>query len=739
MRPDLSSLFALTMLLGATLLFVVQPMIAKLVLPLLGGSPSVWNTCMVFFQAALLAGYAYAHASSAWFRPRRQALLHVGLMLTPLWFLPLGIPREWARSPTTGTNPSPWLLGLLLATVGLPFFVVSTTTPLLQRWFSRTDHPAAGDPYFLYAASNIGCMVALLSYPIVVEPALGSARQGQFWAAGYGIFLVLMLACAAVVWRTPQVLREGAPDPASLDRSDRIRISRWLRWVALAFLPSSLMLGVTMHLTTDVGSIPLIWVIPLAIYLLSFILVFAKRPPLAHPWMVRLLPMAVVMLLLTMWLKSVQSAALVLHLATFFVAAMVCHGELARRRPDARHLTAFYLAMSLGGVLGGVFNALVAPLAFDWVVEYPLVLALSCLALPGSGASTSSGKDRVLDVALPLALGALIVGLFWLLPRAGSRPDGVGLKPVLGLAAFLCFAFKDRPVRFALGIGVALLASHGLGGGDSARVLHRERNFFGVLQVVHDTRENIHQLIHGNTLHGQQSLDPGRCREALSYYHRTGPIGQLLEDPATRPARTTVAVVGLGAGSLACYATENEAWTFYEIDPAIVRIARDRRFFTYLSGCRARSCEIILGDAKLQLKNAPRGGYGLIVLDAFSSDAIPVHLLTREALRLYRAKLAERGLIAFHISNRYIDLAPVLGALARDAGLISRVRSDLESSPDQVKDGKSASTWLVMAARTSDLGALANDPSWIEPRLRADEAVWTDDYSNLVGHFVRPW
>jgi spermidine synthase len=739
MRPDLSSLFALTMLLGATLLFVVQPMIAKMVLPLLGGSPSVWNTCMVFFQAALLAGYAYAHASSAWLRPRRQALLHVGLMLTPLWFLPLGVPREWASSLATGTNPGPWLLGLLLATVGLPFFVVSTTTPLLQRWFSRTDHPAASDPYFLYAASNIGCMVALLSYPIVVEPALGSARQGWFWAAGYGIFLVLMLACAAVVWRTPQVLREVAPDPASFDRSDRLRISQWLRWVALAFLPSSLMLGVTMHLTTDVAAIPLIWVIPLAIYLLSFILVFAKRPLLTHPWMVRIYPMVVVILLLTMWLKGERSTALVLHLATFFVTAMVCHGELARRRPEARHLTAFYLAMSLGGVLGGVLNALVAPLVFDWVAEYPLVLALSCLALPSSGAPRSSGKDRVLDIALPLALGALFVGLNWLLPRAGSRLDGVGLKLVLGLAAFLCFTFKDRPVRFALGIGVALLAIHGLGGGDSVRVLLRERNFFGVLQVVHDNRGNVHRLVHGNTLHGQQSLDPKRRREALSYYHRTGPIGQLLEDQATRPARTNVAVVGLGAGSLACYATDNEAWTFYEIDPAIVRIARDPRFFTYLSECRARSCEIILGDAKLQLKNAPRSGYGLIVLDAFSSDAIPIHLLTREALRLYRAKLADRGLIAFHISNRHIDLTPVLGALARDAGLISRVRSDLKTSPDQVKDGKSASIWLVMAARTSDLGALANDPSWVEPRLRADEAVWTDDYSNLVAHFIRPW
>ncbi|MEJ7640038.1 MAG: fused MFS/spermidine synthase [Singulisphaera sp.] len=728
--------FALAMLVSAALLFVVQPMIAKMVLPLLGGSPEVWNTCMVFFQAALLAGYAYAHATTALLGARRQAVLHVGLLLLPFAFLPLRIPAEWLGSPPSGANPSPWLLGLLTVAVGLPFFVVSTTAPLLQRWFSGTGHPAAVDPYFLYGASNIGSMVALLGYPIVVEPNLRFARQSQFWAVGYGVFVVLILACAVTVWRAPRGVRETADDGDDAARADRPGLGRWSRWVGLAFVPSSLMLGVTTYLTTDIAAIPLLWVIPLAIYLLTFILVFARRPPLPHPWMVRVLPMAIVLLVLIFSLRTQQLIFIPIHLLAFFMVALVCHGELARLRPSARHLTGFYLAMSLGGVLGGIFNALVAPILFDRVAEYPLALVLACLALPRVVKSGRRPWDRALDFAVPLAVGVLLAGVVpSLTHRPGSQPDTLVPKLGGGVASFLCYTFKDRPVRFALGVGAVLLAFQ-VNPSHHGRILLQERNFFGVLRVAHDLPTHSHVLIHGNTLHGQQGLDPGLRREPMTYYHRTGPIGQVFEAFGARPARPDVAVVGLGAGSLACYAAPGQGWTFYEIDPAVVRIARDPRFFTYLKDCRARSRDVVVGDARLRLRDAPDGGYGLIVLDAFSSDAIPMHLLTREALRLYRDKLADGGLIAFHISNRYLDLAPVLGALARDAGLIDRVRRDRDIAPEQAKVGKTASDWIVMAAREEDLGPLGKDPRWKASMVRPDEEVWTDDFSNIIQHFI---
>jgi hypothetical protein len=729
-------LYAFTLLVSAALLFVVQPMIARMVLPLLGGSPAVWNTCMVFFQAALLAGYAYAHASTAWLGVRRQVVLHAGLLLLPLFCLPLGVSREWVQSLPAGTDPGLWLLWLLLATVGPPFAVVSATAPLLQRWFSRTGHHTAGDPYFLYGASNVGSMLALLGYPLVVEPKLRLARQSEVWAVGYGVLVVLILACAAVVWRTSQAFPESSDHRTDPSRSDRPGIGQWFRWVALAFVPSSLMLGVTMYLTTDLASIPLLWIIPLALYLLTFILVFARRQVLPHAWMVRALPVTVLALALAMCLQLTELVFIPLHLLTFFVVAMVCHGELVRHRPPARFLTAFYLAMSIGGVLGGIFNALLAPVLFDWVAEYPLMLVLACLACPVAGPIARRPRDLALDFVVPLALGIVIAVLVpMVLPITDSQRSSVGLKLTFGVAALICFSFKDRPVRFALGIGAVLLASQ-VAVNVYGPVMYRERNFFGVLRVTQEARGSYRRLFQGNTVHGQQSLDPARRRDPLTYYHRTGPIGQVFEAFAARPARPDVAVVGLGAGTLACYATPEQRWTFYEIDPAVERIARNPRYFTYLEDSLAQSCNVILGDARLRLREAPRSGYGLIVLDAFSSDAIPVHLLTREALQLYRDKLADGGLIACHISSRYIDLAPVLGALARDAGLVARVRFDLALSPEQIGEGKLASTWVAIAARDTDLGALAKDPRWEVLRSSPDEAVWTDDFSNVIEHLM---
>jgi len=731
-------LFALTLLVSASLLFCVQPMIAKMILPLLGGSPSVWNTCMVFFQAMLLGGYAYAHSATVSLGVRRQAVLHLGLLAVPLLVLPFVITADAVRSLSPDANPTGWLLALLLTSVGLPFFVVATTAPLLQMWFAETGHPSGKDPYFLYGASNFGSIVALLGYPVLMEPNLRLAQQSMVWAVGYGALAALTLTCAVVVLRAPRGLPRAVDRPAIVAAPGSPRFRQRLSWVALAFVPSSLLLGVTTYLSADVAAVPLLWVIPLALYLLTFVLAFSKRGTLPLLGMGRAMRLVIVVLVVVICLGTVQVIFIPLHLLMFFLAAMVCHGELARRRPSVRHLTEFYLAISVGGVLGGVFNALVAPVVFDRVVEYPLAITLACLALPGvaSGPGPRGLKARTLDFALPLALGIIVLAARLRLgdqPALAWSPGDIKMKVLYGLGGVACFTFAERPLRFALGIAALLatgmLMSHG-------QVLLRERSFFGTIRVIRAEPGPYHQLIHGNTLHGQQSLDPARGREPLTYYHRTGPIGQVFDVYDTRADRLNVAIVGLGTGSLAAYARPGQRWTFYEIDPSVARIANNPAYFTFLRDCRASAWEVVLGDARLRLRAAPEHDYGLIVLDAFSSDAVPVHLLTREAIDLYRSKLAPDGIIAFNISNRYLDLTSVVGALARAQGLVCRVRQDLQLSPDDQRIGKSSSIWAIMANHEAALGPLAEHPAWVVPRASRREAAWMDDFSSILEHLV---
>jgi hypothetical protein len=394
-RLALPILFALTLFISASLLFCIEPMIAKMILPVLGGSPSVWSTCMVFFQGVLLTGYAYAYAMTAWLGLRRQVALHFGVLLLPLLVLPFAITPGTVRAPSPDSNPSVWLLGLLLTSVGLPFFVGASTAPLLQKWFAETRHPAAKDPYFLYGASNLGSLIALLGYPILMEPSLRLAQQGLLWAVGYGVLAALTLICAVLVLRAPRALPHAIDESLSGAAASHPLVRQRLSWVAFAFIPSSLLLGVTTYLSTDVASIPLFWIIPLALYLVTFVLAFSRREILPFRERTRALRLAILVLVLVTCLHSVQAIFVPLHLLVFFLAALVCHGELARRRPSVRHLTEFYLAISLGGVLGGVFNALIAPVVFDRVVEYPLAMVLACLALPASPGANSRLRSPV--------------------------------------------------------------------------------------------------------------------------------------------------------------------------------------------------------------------------------------------------------------------------------------------------------------------------------------------------------
>ncbi len=1018
--------FALTLFGSATLLFMVEPMVGKMMLPLLGGTPAVWNTCMVFYQAVLLAGYAYAHATTAWLGARKQAALHLAVLVVPFVFFlvhgPLAINKEMIAGHED--NPIPALLLVLTLSVGMPLFVVSTTAPLLQHWFSRTAHPSARDPYFLYGASNLGSMLALLGYPAVVEPHLKLAEQRFDWAVGYGILIALVAACAAFLWLSPPAPLKGAekekevpPEPppsqaitAQRGKGDKGRNGRkekeaftavapeasslrkevtWarrLRWVALAVVPSSLMLGATTYITTDIAAIPLLWVLPLALYLLSFIIVFGKMslpaqrvavwvlpalfvvgsslaaavflsnpanrsganflgwagvivgggavgllgaylslratsrsgplqpyvvwllavglllavaflgapavtdnltliwlvragavvgvwfglklfqardPELLHSAMVLALPLLV--LLVTFLMLSELKVprityAVAIHLVVLFAVAMVCHGELARDRPDPRHLTEYFLWMSVGGVVGGLFNSLVAPLAFNSLAEYPLAMLAACLLLPTAprpeGGSpwarradwsmaglfvllgvvlmllryrdhdvslralatpswlwapvalfavaagmvvralraNALGEERWLDLALPLALGVLLAGLYFgllsdtlwphvkaLAARLHTRTGQLTAILTYGLPAVLCYTFVERPLRFGLGLGVILVVS-GACAAATEGPLFQKRSFFGVLRVEHETDQaegrevRVHRLVHGTTVHGEQFMDDEEeRRRPISYYYETGPVGHFCTAYNT-DARRNMAVIGLGTGTMAAWARPGQRLTFYDIDPVVRDISYTRSdFFSFVEDAREAGVKIdlVLGDARLTMERrqlAEADKYGLLVVDAFSSDAIPIHLLTQEALRMYLTKMTEDGLIIFHISNRHLRLEPVLANLVQADGLAGIIENDDRRDAPR----KSTSTWVVVARKPEYLARLLPAGGWDNEKERCGAAllaacapaggtaltgpaaftvaalqaaesppwrpllpepkvgVWTDDYSNLL-------
>jgi spermidine synthase len=776
------TLFAISLFLSAFLLFLVQPMIAKMVLPLLGGTPAVWNTCMLFFQVMLLAGYGYVHALTTRFSIRRQVSAHLILLCAPLLLLPIGVASHWmALDPD---HPISWLLGLLTLSVGLPFFVLSTTAPLLQKWFSSLEHTSARDPYFLYAASNAGSMLALLGYPVMIEPyfPLKSDQwfsQSWMWSLGYACLLMLVSVCGWIVRRpSPHAVVEARRDVAvgqTAILSPPPNSSTYIRWVALAFIPSSLMLGATAYITLNIAAIPLLWVIPLALYLLSFILVFAKWPSAVHRAMVVTMPLAILLIVLSLMPSGVTVRfwiIILLHLATLFVVALVCHGELARSRPPITHLTMFYLLMSVGGALGGIFNALIAPVVFNGLVEYQLVLVLAMLILPRLKESSevqegsrnwayvwTNGGVRH-DVAWAFFLGLVTLGLVWLSTSTGQGPPVLAsLYPSLfqgiesvsrlvdvpskqlvalmacGLPLLLCYGCVARPLRLGLGLGAILLASSYSAALHDDVVLYQERTFFGVLKVERNQEENWHKLLHGATSHGKQSLDPSRRDEPLTYYHRAGPIGQAFATWQGPYAKTQIAVIGLGTGSLASYIQPGQSLTFYEIDPAVVRIAQSARYFTYYEAGQQRGGDlrVVLGDARLKLGEAPDQCYDLIILDAFSSDAIPVHLITREAVTMYLRKLTDDGIVALHISNRYLGLEPVLGNLAKNLSLVGLKQFDDES--DKQFPGKSSSDWVLLARRKEAFGSLADDTRWTPLRQDLRVGVWTDDFSNVLSVF----
>jgi len=930
-------LFAVTLFVSASLLFMVQPMVGKMILPLLGGSPAVWNACMVFFQVLLLLGYLYAHWMSTRHDPKKQGLLHTGLLLGAIAAFALSVafgarhtPIAVAEglAPTDGANPFLAVLALLAIAIGIPFFVASTSAPLLQRWFSFTGHPSSRDPYFLYAASNVGSLVSLLGYPLFIEPHMTINQQSWFFAVGFGVLAVLIIACGRAAANPIGVPpgSKGGNGPVKSSKPGALDVTaeppptplRIMKWVLLAFVPSSFMLAVTFHMSTDIASIPLLWVIPLALYLVTFIISFSTLVP---PWFrVVLGNLAPVMLLLLVFVMvsgatgNKVALTLTVHIAAFFFAALMCHYELARDRPrDVTHLTQYFVWMSVGGMLGGMFNGIFAPLVFTYAHEYPYTIVFACGMVPvfaaqlgrpagklfpnltgtrsevaewGATAGAAAGIflaclglsyillvsligseklgtywylvalfpawfviwqwrrlqtreyvasanpeelplaqfaetakktnfSTAMDIAVPLTMACAFWWLSYLhdtrgeegswfysvTKRASTSLTGIGVDEALAasilayaLPVMACFFFVDRPVRFALCVA-AILGIHYHREAQNESIIHTDRSFFGILKV--ESRGYYTRLVHGTTLHGTQvnenwqlhradvpiilgSFSPWDSlaisgalvkwdprQEPLTYYHRTGPVGAMFFESRRRaiadgrdPAKDKVAMVGLGTGSAACYALKGQELDFYEIDPAVVKIvekpwmvmnqkeidkaaaagapvpAEDLGPITYVHGARQRGAKIefLMGDARLKLRDYTGQKYTLLLVDAFSSDAIPVHLLTKEAVEMYMTKITDNGILALHISNKYVRLEPVVAGIAKELNLVSRVwNDDSENRP-----GKTASSWCVLARTEADLGTLGK--SAVEQAkafgTRNEPLVYlmtkTDDKGNLV-------
>jgi hypothetical protein len=688
-------LFTTASFLGSFLLFLVQPMVARFLLPVVGGSSSLWNTAMVFFQVLLLVGYTYAHYSTTRFG-RRQPVTQVVVVALPLVTLPIALPDGWVLGTQT---PSTWVLLTLAVMVGLPFFALSTSSPTLQRWFSLTDHPAADDPYFLYAAGNVGSVLALLGYPLVLERALSLDQQALFWAGIYVAFVVATVTCAVVTRRTNRAVeRTSAP-------AEPIAWARRGRWVLWAFIPSALMIGVTGHLAADVASFPLLWVLPLLLYLTTFVIAFGKNGERRSPVLELAVMLGSITVAVTIVRRPAGLAVIVgVHLLWFFAAALVAHKRLAADRPPPARLTEFFSLISVGGALGGVFASLVAPVVFDTVLEYPIAIVLALLVLPRPVEAMRRTHPLALATFALAAVGAWVVYL-----QLETAPA------LVALAALVAARPLRRPDLVAAVLGLALVAHVAV---PSSNIVFQDRSFFGVSRVSATAERTT--LVSGTTVHGYQMAGARGPTTPTSYYARSGPVGQLMD---AIDDRDTVGVIGLGTGTVATYGRLGDRYVYFEIDPVVIDVATTPEYFGFLSESRA-SIDIREGDGRQGVATADES-FDILFVDAFSSDAIPVHLITREAIDDYRTHLSTNGVIAIHISNRFFDLGPVLGRVADELGLDARAQRHTPEPSDMVAE---TSRWVVMGPGPAV--AAVTDDRWSP--LPIDGPLWTDDYSNLL-------
>jgi hypothetical protein len=715
-------LFVVTILTGSFLLFLVQPMVARMALPRLGGAPNVWNSAMLVYQALLLGGYAYAHALSR-LPIGRQAAIHIALLLLAAVTLPITLPDIAAPAPGREALWVPWLF---LLTVGPLFFVVSAQAPLMQRWFVAS--PAAGDPYPLYAASNLGSFAGLLAYPLLAEPLLSIGVQSRIWAIGYAL-LILLVAAAALSRRGATAI---VGDAATQDSPAETDPDRPFLWIALSAVPSGLMLSTTTYLTTDIFAMPLLWVIPLGLYLLSFSVAFAtwRRPANA---IVAIAPFVLVtaggFALFMSSLANLWAAAASILL--LFVVSVALHTRLYETRPAPARLTRFYLYMSAGGALGGLFTALIAPLVFDWTWEHPLLIIAAAMLVPLGGWSRLLQRSFPSSDAFRLAILALLVivlvAAFRFRGEMISDPWTLATLffAVLTVAAGTLLAARRWSYVLACVAVLALLG--GISQLSASLSGNRSRSYFGIY-TVKDTAGGFRLLVHGTTNHGAQRQDPKREFEPTTYYSQTSGAGlAMLSAERLFGPDARIGVVGLGVGTLACYRRPGQTWTYFEIDPEVLAFSKNGSF-TYLQHCTP-DAQVVLGDARLKLQSVPKDSFDILVVDAFSSDAIPLHLMTDEAQKIYLDALAPNGLLMMHITNRFVKLEPVLAALARENGLTAMKRVD----DHRAGAWPVASSWWVALSRDpATIAGLEGMPGKWRPLETPAPEPWTDDYASIL-------
>jgi SAM-dependent methyltransferase len=754
-------LAAVTMAMGAANMFALQPMIGKLLAPRLGSVPAVWTTCMLFFQMILLAGYVYVHVLTKLTDMKRQIRLHLGIVAVSLIALPLRLPELMTRNiPEDGLHAL-WIFMTLALTVGAPAFVLASTAPLIQAWFGRTSHRLASDPYPLYIASNAGSMLGLISYPFLIEPYLTLTSQRMIWSVSWLVYALLLGGMAALCWRMMKqsdacyesVLRSAKERSQASVSGQVCGLASKLRWIALSFIPSSLLLGATNHLTTDISAMPMLWTLPLAIYLLSWTFSFTDYGKPLHGLIRWFAPVAVLVAVFV-WAADFHEQIrwmLSIHMTVLLAVCWALHRRLYETRPDVSQLTSFYISIALGGALGGIFNALVAPVVFSGFAEYPIALVASLLFLPSipwRGTYPRFGdklaafwQQCILLVLVVICTAALakythqsVTSKAWDLQTLSTRL-GWTLEQVERWAQFAiplipALLLLGRPRLQALAVSTALLV--GVCINLSSDILVRERSFFGVLTVrQHRFHGWAHTLVHGGIMHGEQWFtEPDDRYVARSYYHSDGPLGDVMDIQAQRKASYRTAVIGLGTGSVAAYGQPNRPITFFEIDPAVEAIARNPNYFTYVSDCLYRGCplDVRIGDARITMAKSA-DTFDVIVIDAFSSDSIPLHLITHEAIEGWFRRLQSDGVIAFHISNRYIDLVPVLANAAKALDVPAYMREDLLGDKSV---GRNGSSWIIFTASPETASWFEARPGWAPPTTRDSLPVWTDDFTSVL-------
>jgi SAM-dependent methyltransferase len=727
-----------TMLLSASLLFLVQPMFARMALPLLGGTPAVWAIAMCFFQGVLLGGYCYAHLLKKFLAPSHAVILHIILMALAWFFLPVNLPPS--AVPAGGSTAGLWLIGLMAKSIGYPFFFLSATAPLLQSWFARTTHQDAANPYFLYSASNIGSLSSLIAYPFIVEPLLGLHNQALFWSVGFGLLAVAIAVSGYMMLKNlaPARIVGFAEAPSFVTWKNRL----W--WIFMSFIPSALLVAWTNHITTDIASAPFLWLPPLVLFLLTFVLVFRDKSlvPVGLARVIQLasLPVAfVVQFALPLWLAV---PVMIIGALSFFATAVICHRQLYESRPDASHLTEFYMLMSLGGVLGGLFVSLIAPLVFNKVLEYPILL------IAGIAASNEVLADEKLRALIrkPIVPAVVFIALLALVAFTAKNGGSHLLFTVrtLEIAFFgACAAAMILCRQNALAtLSILMVGLISFTGQPQERIALR--SYFGVLTVADNGAEGPYRLLtHGTTMHGAERLseltpDYKDKPHPLTYYSEQGGMARALLSTQERLGgqAAIVRVVGLGTGSLACYAKPGEDWAYYEIDRDVIKVAKDPNQFTFLSSC-APNMRMIEGDARITLQNETIEKADYFLVDAFSSDSIPVHLITTEAIQLYLSHLKDDGLLVIHVTNRYMDLVPVVAAnmAAIDKSLQGRV---IDFVPPTKNDVNAMHSIAIVISKNQASLELLDKAGGTAPLLaQAGVEKWTDDFANLPSAILR--